>query len=125
MKLVHEQYVNRGLLIRTVCAGDTNTPLLPGDLVRHFQDNKSSGMIIAVSGDGRENPDIEALVLWSKLPFNGNYPAPKVMPGPSSTNPCAEVALQDVMQMSAMGLISKRTALKLSGFDPDELPEDV
>ena len=125
MKLVHERFVNKGLLIRTHSSNGVNTPLMPGDMVRHFQDKQSNGMVIAVTGDARENPDIEAWVLWSKLPFNGNYPPKDVMPGPSSTNPCGEVSLQDVMQMSAMGLISRSEALRLSGFDPHELPEDV
>ena len=80
MKLVHEKAANKGFLVRTHCAGGTNTPLLPGDMVRHWQDQNSAGMIIAVSHDAREAPDVEALVLWTRIPFNGNYP-----PAPTSS----------------------------------------
>jgi hypothetical protein len=72
VKLVHEKQVN--LLVRTHGNDCVNTPLMPGDLVRHWHDRDSAGLVVAVSDDARDSPGIEALVLWAKLPFNGNYP---------------------------------------------------
>lgn len=119
MKLVHE--TNTNVLIRTLCSDDTNMPLLPGDMVRHVQDRASSGFVIAVSGDGRLlEGKLEALVLWSQLPFKGNYPPQPAMP--ASTNPCAEVAL--LSDLVAHNIVSKRTLFEALGFDPDMRPTD-
>jgi len=118
VKLVREKDVNRGHLVRTICAGDPNTPLLPGDMVRHWQDSQSSGTVISVSDDGRVNGDLEAMVLWTKLPFNGQYPPSPVMP--TDTNPCAEVTL--MTDMFTAGIISKKTMYEHLGLDPDEQP---
>jgi hypothetical protein len=122
MKLVHEK--NANLLVRTHCVEGPNNPLLPGDMVRHMQDKGSSGMVIAVSHDARVSPDLEVLVLWSKLPFNGNYPFQPSPPMPASTNPCAEVTLAEVMKLHEMKLISRESARRMAGFDPVDIPYD-
>lgn len=119
MKLVHEKNVN--LLLRTLPVAGNNMPLLPGDLVHHIQDRNSSGMVIAVSHDAREAPDLEALVLWSKLPFNGNYPPLPSNP-PSNTNPCGEISL--MADLASNGLISRKTLMEKLGLDPDETPTE-
>ena len=117
MKLVQEKDINRGNMIvrRHGCEGN-NKPFLPGDLIGHQQDNRASGIIISVSGDPRQSEEpVDALVLWTRLPFDGNYP-------PKPVDPTMMTTLQKMYQMQ---LISRESMLRQAGLDPNERPEDV
>jgi hypothetical protein len=93
-------------------------------MVHHMQDRKSSGLVIAVSHDARVKPNLEAWVLWAKLPFDGNYPFQPSLPMPAVTNRCGEVTLSEAMQLYEMKLISRESVRQMAGFDPVDIPYD-
>jgi hypothetical protein len=121
MKLVHETNVN--LLVRTHGTDMVNTPLMPGDMVRHWQDRDSTGMVIAVSHDARVAPNLEALVLWSKLPFKGNYPPQDAMPS-AGHSLSANEELEQMLKLVDLGVVSKKTLMEKFGLDPNERPDE-
>lgn len=115
MKLVQEKGANCGHLKRQYACEGNNKPLLPGDLVSHWQDDNSMGTVIAVSDDGRNSPDLEALVLWTKLPFNGNYPPPSFQ---------EPTHIAEILKMQEQQMISKEYALRRMGYDPNARPDE-
>jgi hypothetical protein len=90
MKLVWEKNANRGdvQLVedhRDAFTRSIGTRWQPGHVVCKWQDRTARGLVIAViHGDDPHSTspcyDIELLVLWMKVPFDGNYPSSNPMP---------------------------------------------
>jgi hypothetical protein len=76
LRLQQYKDANNGSLVRVYGVEGNDKPLVPGDLITHWQDRKSQGFVISVI-DAQN-----VLVLWSRPPF--------IQP---TQNPCGEVPL--------------------------------